>query len=89
VILVGNKCDLAPTRCVSREEAEDFARAHDLKYIETSALDGTGVEEAFHRAAQELLRKVETGAIAGTIPAPPKGVRIVEDKGTPSKGCSC
>ncbi len=37
VLVVGNKSDLASEREVTREEAELFARTHNLRYIETSA----------------------------------------------------
>jgi Ras-related protein Rab-2A len=37
VLVVGNKSDLAADREVTREEAEAFARANNLRYIETSA----------------------------------------------------
>uniref|UniRef100_H3HE30 Rab11 family GTPase n=1 Tax=Phytophthora ramorum TaxID=164328 RepID=H3HE30_PHYRM len=46
--LVGNKCDLpADKRAVSSEEARQFAAAHHMAYIETSAKTGLNVEEAF------------------------------------------
>ncbi|KAL4157542.1 hypothetical protein PRNP1_006560 [Phytophthora ramorum] len=46
--LVGNKCDLpADKRAVSSEEVRQFAAAHHMAYIETSAKTGLNVEEAF------------------------------------------
>lgn len=47
VLLVGNKSDLHHVRAVSSEEAEAFAEANDLVAMETSALNATGVNEAF------------------------------------------
>jgi small GTP-binding protein len=88
VILVGNKGDLSPTRVVSVDEAEDFARTHDLTYLETSALDGTNVETAFQRAAQDLLRKLATGEVAAAGPTPGT-VKIVEKNAQPEKECPC
>ena len=49
IMLVGNKSDLRHLRTVSTEEAMAFAEANDLAFIETSALDSTGVETAFHK----------------------------------------
>lgn len=46
MILVGNKCDLESQRVISRSKAEDFAKDYDIRYIETSALNNTRVEEA-------------------------------------------
>ena len=43
-----DKIDL-PTREVSTVEAERFARGNGFFYMETSALDGTGVENAFRQ----------------------------------------
>ncbi|KAE8998114.1 hypothetical protein PR002_g18830 [Phytophthora rubi] len=46
--LVGNKCDLsADKRAVTAEEARQFAAAHHMAYVETSAKTGLNVEEAF------------------------------------------
>ena len=47
-MLVGNKSDLRHLRAVPTEEARSFAEANQLSFIETSALDSTNVETAFH-----------------------------------------
>jgi hypothetical protein len=49
VMLVGNKSDLRYLRSVTTEEATSFAANHNLAFIETSALDSTGVDSAFTR----------------------------------------
>lgn len=53
VVLVGNKVDLTHeeghAREVPIEEAVEFARAHNLDYIETSALTGFSVQTMFRR----------------------------------------
>lgn len=64
-VLVGNKCDLAPPeRVVSTEEAQQFAAANHMAYIETSAKTGQNVEEAFHSviAAVHRAHVAELGA---------------------------
>lgn len=38
IFLIGNKCDLEGTREVTYEEAEEFAREHDLMFLEASAM---------------------------------------------------
>ena len=48
VTKVGNKIDL-PKREVTTSEAEEFARDNNCFYMETSALDGTGVNQAFYQ----------------------------------------
>ncbi|KDQ12919.1 hypothetical protein BOTBODRAFT_34063 [Botryobasidium botryosum FD-172 SS1] len=45
--LVGNKNDLVKNRVVSTEEARSFAAENGMSFMETSALDGSGVEAAF------------------------------------------
>jgi small GTP-binding protein len=57
VTLVGNKCDLADVRMVSPTEIEAFTTLHHLSYIETSAMAGQNVEEAFQRTAAAIYRK--------------------------------
>ena len=45
---VGNKSDLRHLRAVPTEESKAFAEKNNLSFIETSALDSTNVETAFH-----------------------------------------
>lgn len=49
IMLVGNKSDLRHRRAVQTEEAMTFAESNDIAFIETSALDATGVEESFRQ----------------------------------------
>lgn len=54
VMLVGNKTDLRHLRTVPTEEATEFAERHNLAFIETSALDSTGVDTAFQQLLTEI-----------------------------------
>ncbi|MDH5401700.1 MAG: GTP-binding protein [Candidatus Heimdallarchaeota archaeon] len=57
-ILVGNKYDLEDMREVTTEEAKKFADSIGaIDYIETSALTGINVEEAFKTIGETLLNK--------------------------------
>ena len=56
VMLVGNKCDLRHLRSVHKEEAVAFAKKHGLAFMETSALDKTGVDESFQLIMTEIYR---------------------------------
>ena len=56
VMLVGNKSDLRHLRVVSTEEAMAFAEQHNLAFIETSALDASGVDTAFQNILTEIYR---------------------------------
>ena len=54
VLLIGNKSDLDMERQVSDEEIKEYASRNNLEYIETSAYNGSNVQEAFERLALEL-----------------------------------
>jgi small GTP-binding protein len=54
-ILIGNKVDM--DRKVTREQAEKFAAEHNMKYYETSAKRGSGIEGLFDEMAVELYDK--------------------------------
>jgi small GTP-binding protein len=57
VQLIGNKADLNDHRVVSVSEAEDFARHHHIKYIETSAKVGANVREVFMSVAATVVSR--------------------------------
>jgi Ras-related protein Rab-11A/Ras-related protein Rab-11B len=56
VMLVGNKSDLRHLRAVETDEAMAFSEQHNLAFIETSALDASGVDTAFQRILTEIYR---------------------------------
>ena len=58
-ILVGNKTDQAIYRKVSKEAALSFATQHDMDYYETSAMNGSNVEEVFHKLTDKILTLVD------------------------------
>lgn len=45
IMLIGNKCDLAHKRAVSKEEGEQFAKENGLLFLEASARTAQNVEE--------------------------------------------
>ena len=57
IILFGNKIDLP--REISKEEAEKFARDHNLKYFETSAFQNIGIQEGFMEIINDVYDKFE------------------------------
>jgi len=57
VMLVGNKCDLKYLREVQLDAAKEFAEKNSLSFIETSALDSTNVESAFHTILTEIYQR--------------------------------
>jgi len=63
IMLIGNKCDLEEKRAVSREEGEEFAKAHGLFFLETSAKTDANVDEAFIATARKIYEKAEAGEL--------------------------
>ncbi|GAA56598.1 putative Ras- protein Rab-4A [Clonorchis sinensis] len=62
VILVGNKLDLQDQDGqVTHWEANAFAQDNDLHFIETSALTGENVDEAFLHCTRTILAKIKSG----------------------------
>ncbi len=56
IILLANKVDLAEHRVITREMGEQFVRDNNLTgYLETSALSGQNVEEAFRVLAKSSM----------------------------------
>ena len=49
-MLIGNKVDLEPMRCVSTAEGRAFAASINCPFLETSARLGTNVHDAFASA---------------------------------------
>lgn len=64
VFLVGNKKDLDSRRNVSKRVIENLLSKHSIKnYIETSALTGEGVIEAFKKMSEILMDKEKLNKI--------------------------
>ncbi|KAG6926301.1 RAB4B, member RAS oncogene family, partial [Chelydra serpentina] len=63
IILCGNKKDLDADREVTFLEASRFAQENELMFLETSALTGENVEEAFLKCARTILNKIESGEL--------------------------
>ncbi|MFX1410948.1 MAG: GTP-binding protein [Promethearchaeota archaeon] len=60
LILVGNKIDLEDERVVSTEEGEKLGQKLELSYIETSALTGENINDAFRMLALQMIKRYVT-----------------------------
>ena len=60
IVIVGNKIDLEDKRKVSTEEGRKFALSHNLLFLETSALTGKGLKEAFSILINKVYEKNKT-----------------------------
>jgi small GTP-binding protein len=87
IVLIGNKSDLEPA--VSMEEGFQLAQEHDVHFFQTSAKDGSNIEEAFTdlatQAAKVLAEKDKGGAGGEVELASGKGGK----EGSKKKGFSC
>ena len=55
IIIIGNKIDLVDQREVPLEQAQAYADSRQLKYIETSAKSGMGVDDMFFALSSMML----------------------------------
>ena len=55
LILVANKVDLKDSRVVAPEEGEEFAKKNGFIYVESSALTGENVEEAYANLCRTMI----------------------------------
>ena len=90
IILVGNKSDLLHKRAISYEEGKQFADDNNIQFIETSARDGTNIDETFINVAHMILKKIENKQI--NINDKINGIKIGLNKTfdihkNPEKGC--
>ena len=91
VMLVGNKSDLRHLRAVETDEAMAFSEQHNLAFIETSALDASGVDTAFQRILTEIYRLMSRRNMAaeeGSQPRLSTGQTIsLSNENKPRRNC--
>ncbi|CAH9058839.1 unnamed protein product [Cuscuta europaea] len=69
ITLIGNKADLAHLRAVTTEDSQSYAEKEGLSFIETSALEATNVEKAFHTILSEIYRTISKKSLSSEEPA--------------------
>ncbi len=57
--IIGNKCDFTGEKKISSESAIELANYLNLEYIETSALTGENVDDAFYNIAKTLYNSLQ------------------------------
>lgn len=82
VTLIGNKSDLTANRTITESEVESFAKLQQLTYLETSALGGTNIQEAFQRTASAVYRQSKKPS-----PSPPNPSPNLDDNNGKKKCC--
>ena len=90
ILMVGTKADLEEQRKVGVQQAKDFAEQHHLEYLETSALSGSNVTEAFTRLAYGVANRVNNGLIrAGGATGRASPFRVEPQQPAQGQGCKC
>ncbi|NHI83625.1 MAG: GTP-binding protein [Candidatus Thorarchaeota archaeon] len=57
LVVVANKVDLANSRIVSPEEGKKYANEHNFLYVESSALTGENVEQAYSTLCRMMIEE--------------------------------
>ncbi len=92
ITLVGNKIDLKDKRAVSYEEANKFAKDHDINYFEVSAKDNKQIIAMFEKITETITDKFIINRDL-TIERLPDGISqggnyiVSIDKPIEKKGC--
>ena len=81
IYLIGNKIDLEEERKVSTEEGEKLAEKLGLPFNETSAFDGTNINETF----DDIVERIDKAF--GEIPITPKQNKIFKPIKAKKKCC--
>lgn len=74
VIVVGNKIDLHTQREITVEEGKKWAADNGLLFIETSAKNNQGVNEAFVFSCKDVLERISAGLI--DVQTPTSGITV-------------
>jgi Ras-related protein Rab-2A len=62
LVLVANKVDLEDSRVVTTEEGEKYAKKNNMMYVESSALTGENVEEAYANLCRTMIESSKNSA---------------------------
>ena len=68
ILIVGNKADLEKERQVGAQQVREFTERYKLESMETSALSGSNVKEAFTRLAMAVVSRVNNNEITPNSP---------------------
>ena len=59
-LLIGNKDDVRDAKCVDADVAREFARDHNMLFMEASAMRATNVAAAFRLIVAEVMHQADT-----------------------------
>jgi small GTP-binding protein len=87
ILLVGNKADLERERQVGGDLVREFADRHHLEMIDTSALSGKNIKEAFTMMAFEVSTRVSNGTISVSALPSKTAQPIAAERGKARRCC--
>ena len=88
-LLIGNKLDLKDERIVAIDVAKQFAEKNNLKYIETSAKDGTNINESFQAIIDLLFDGKSSEEILHEFTKQDSSLSVVDDSIEVKKKKAC
>ncbi|XP_068459035.1 ras-related protein Rab-8B-like [Clinocottus analis] len=86
-MVLGNKCDMADRRQVSKDRGEKLAIDYGVKFLETSAKSSLNVEEAFYNMGRDILHNLSSKTNDNNGSSKP--VKITEKKSKRIKFFKC
>eukprot|EP01156_Anaeramoeba_ignava_P024503 Anaeramoba_ignava/c8594_g1_i1.p1 GENE.c8594_g1_i1~~c8594_g1_i1.p1 ORF type:complete len:103 (+),score=49.66 c8594_g1_i1:167-475(+) len=83
-LIVGNKADLVDKKVISTEKAKSVADSFGIPWLETSAKNSTGIEQAFLKLAETIKETQDISKPKQTKPS----ISVV-GTGKPKKKSKC
>ena len=90
IILIGNKCDLEHRREILKAQGEEKAKSFGCAFLETSALSGDNLDNAFQMMISEIFKKFKNETIVDDdLDNMGKGedVKLNKEQDKKKKGC--
>ncbi|XP_061891459.1 ras-related protein Rab-8B-like [Entelurus aequoreus] len=88
-MVLGNKCDMADRRQVSKDRGEKLAIDYGVKFLETSAKTSLNVEEAFYSMGRDILHNLSSKTTDNNNGASGKAIKMTEKKSKRMKLLKC
>ena len=72
---MGNKVNLIDQRKVAKEDAENWAKCHKMKYFEVNSLDVASVNDLIYKAVEKVFKKLDSGYYGSLEPKEKHGIQ--------------
>ncbi|OHT11586.1 Ras-like GTP-binding protein RYL1 [Tritrichomonas foetus] len=87
IFLIGNKTDLNEQRAIKEEEGQEKATLLGATFIETSAVNGNGIDELFIMVAKKCFEQIEKDNKSKNDTAKQGNIDMHESKEKKTKKC--